>query len=289
MLARGGGKMNRCSKISLVIAVTVLVLELINFTKDTAHATKSDNDFQKELITELSNQFGQLKNELATDMVNLSKANKQYFMDFNEGNKEKLRQIVQALNEQTAVLNKTYALFRSDLIPVLESQSEETRKALLTELTKAHSQQISSLNSMDNNNKSLLEILKKSILVDEETKNLTTAIQLNIEGTNKNIDQTRKTIGILQEVLISRLKNMSQEAVGSEIRTQKYLADLRNKANVNISRNEEIKKAVVEIQIKEDKAQSYLSDNRNKANVNISRNEDILKGIKEIKTKMGLL
>ncbi len=199
---------------------------------------KSQRQAGKHLQTELKDQFGQLKNELATDMVNLSKDNKQYFMDFNEGNKEKLQQIVQALGDQTEKLKKTQAVFKSDLIPALNTQSEEIRKALLAELAQArieqknsmesnHKQVVASLVTMDEKNKNLIEILKKSILVDEETKNLTAAIQLNIEGTNKNIDQTRKTIGMLQEVLISRLKSMTQEKAASEIRLNKNLDEIK--------------------------------------------------------------
>ncbi len=199
---------------------------------------KSQRQAGKHLQTELKDQFGQLKNELATDMVNLSKDNKQYFMDFNEGNKEKLQQIIQALGDQTEKLKQTQAVFKSDLIPALNTQSEEIRKALLTELAQArieqknsmesnHKQVVASLVTMDEKNKNLIEILKKSILVDEETKNLTAAIQLNIEGTNKNIDQTRKTIGMLQEVLISRLKSMTQEKAASEIRLNKNLDEIK--------------------------------------------------------------
>ncbi|MDP6478288.1 MAG: hypothetical protein QF502_10350, partial [Nitrospinaceae bacterium] len=199
---------------------------------------KSQRQAGEHLQTELSAQFGQLKNELATDMVNLSKDNKQYFMDFNEGNKEKLQQIVQALGDQTEKLKQTQAVFKSDLIPALNTQSEEIRKALLAELAQArieqknsmesnHKQVVASLVTMDEKNKNLIEILKKSILVDEETKNLTAAIQLNIEGTNKNIDQTRKTIGMLQEVLISRLKSMTQEKAASEIRLNKNLDEIK--------------------------------------------------------------
>jgi len=199
---------------------------------------KSQRQADENLKAELLAQFGQLKNELATDMEILSKANKQYFMDFNEGNKEKLQQIVQALGDQTEKLKQTQAIFKSDLIPALNTQSAEIRKALLAEMAQArteqknslesnHKQVVASLATMDEKNKSLIGILKKSILVDEETKNLTAAIQLNIEGTNKNIDQTRKTIGVLQEVLIRRLKNMAQEKAVSEVRLNKELEKIK--------------------------------------------------------------
>ncbi len=199
---------------------------------------KSQRQADENLKAELLAQFDQLKNELATDMNILYKTNKQHFMDFNEGSKEKLQQIVQALGDQTEKLKQTQAIFKSDLIPALNTQSAEIRKALLAEMAQArteqknslesnHKQVVASLATMDEKNKSLIGILKKSILVDEETKNLTAAIQLNIEGTNKNIDQTRKTIGVLQEVLIRRLKNMVQEKAVSEVRLNKELEKIK--------------------------------------------------------------
>jgi len=87
---------------------------------------KSQRQAGKHLQTELKDQFGQLKNELATDMVNLSKDNKQHFMDFNEGNKEKLQQIIQALGDQTEKLKQTQAVFKSDLIPALNTQKKHS-------------------------------------------------------------------------------------------------------------------------------------------------------------------
>jgi len=152
----------------------------------------------------------QLKDSLATDMEGMSKANQQQFKVFSEANNEQLQQIVNALEEQNKKLLQTQALFKTDLIPALDTQSEETRQALLIELSQAravqkdflesnHKQTLASLATVEEKNKALIEILKKSILVDEATKSLVETIQQNIGGTNQNIDQTKKMIGILLE------------------------------------------------------------------------------------------
>ena len=77
----------------------------------------------------------QLKDSLATDMEGLSKANQQQFNVFSETNNTQLQQIVNALEEQNKTLLQTQALLKTDLIPALDTQNEETRQALLTELS----------------------------------------------------------------------------------------------------------------------------------------------------------
>ena len=86
---------------------------------------------------------------------------------------------------------------------------------------------MASLNTIDEKNKMLIEIFKKSILVDEATKSLTETIQQNIGGTNKNIDETRKMIGMLQEVLVQRLKNMTEKEADVEVRLTQDLAEIK--------------------------------------------------------------
>ena len=76
---------------------------------------------------------------------------------------------------RTKKLLQTQALFKTDLIPALDTQSEETRQALLTELSQAravqkdflessHKQTLASLATVEEKNKALIEILKKKHL-----------------------------------------------------------------------------------------------------------------------------
>ena len=137
----------------------------------------------------------QLKDSLATDMEGLSKANQQQFNVFSETNNTQLQQIVNVLEEQNKTLLQTQALFKTDLIPALDTQNEETRQALLTELSQArviqknflesnHKQTLASLTTIQEKNKALIEVLKKIILVNETT--------------NQNIDQTKEMVGVLR-------------------------------------------------------------------------------------------
>ena len=189
-------------------------------------------------------------------MENISKANEQYFADFSKGNKEKLQQIIYALNAQTEKLKQTQDIFKTDLIPALDKQNEATRQRLIAELTQAHAthenslksnqqQVLTSLAKMDSDNKKLIGIVKKSIMVNEGMKSLIASVQGNIGGTNKNInqtrqameqnigginkniDRTRQAMSVLQEVLASRLTKMAQERAAVDVRFNKELAEIK--------------------------------------------------------------
>ena len=160
----------------------------------------------------------QLKDSLATDMEGLSKANQQQFNVFSETNNTQLQQIVSALEEQNKKLLQTQALFKTDLIPALDTQSEETRQALLTELSQArvvqknflesnHKQTLASLATIQEKNKALIGVLKKIIVVNETT--------------NQNMDQTKEMVGVLKVRLDKGLTEVksNQTAATSQLET----------------------------------------------------------------------
>ena len=160
----------------------------------------------------------QLKDSLATDMESLSKANQQQFNVFSETNNTQLQKIVSALEEQNKKLLQTQALFKTDLIPALDTQSEETRQALLTELSQArvvqknflesnHKQTLASLTTIQEKNKALIGVLKKIIVVNETT--------------NQNIDQTKEMVGVLKVRLDKGLTEVksNQTAATSQLET----------------------------------------------------------------------
>ena len=144
---------------------------------------------------------------------------------------------------------QTQALFKTDLIPALNAQSEETRQALLRDLSQSrvvqknflesnHRQILASLGTVEEKNKALVEILKKSLLVDEATKSLTETIQKNVGGTNQNIDQARKMIAILQDVLVKRMKNAAAAEAALKVRLDEDLAEVKNNQQMVTSRLE---------------------------------------------------
>ena len=218
-------------------------------------------------------------------MKNISKANEQYFKMFSDGNNEQLQKIANALKSQNKNLIATQGLFKTDLIPALDTQSEETRKALLTELAQArasqknflesnHKKMVSSLATIDEKNKMLIEIFKKSILVDENTKILTEEIHKNLTGANLNITQTKKLIDSMQKKLIEQMGKDLLEIKGTQ---KEVKAPLNNLVNASKKINQETSEAQKNLKISVErltdssKAQSELSNEK------LSRLIDILK------------
>ena len=244
------GEMNKTEMLASVEGVKTKILDVESHLKnEVMQAFDRQNQEDKRYRAQFQTLFSQLKDSLATDMGSFSKANQQQFKNFSEENNKQLQQIVSALEEQNKKLLQTQALFKTDLIPALNTQSEETRKALLTELSQAravqknflesnHKQMLASLATVEEKNKALIEILKKSILVDEATKSLAETIQKNVGGTNQNIDQARKMIAILQEVLVQRMKNAAETEAALKDRLEEDLAEVKNNQKMVTSRLE---------------------------------------------------
>ena len=180
----------------------------------------------------------QLKDSLATDMEGLSKANQQQFNVFSETNNTQLQQIVNALEEQNKTLLQTQALFKTDLIPALDTQSEETRQALLTELSQArviqknflesnHKQTLASLTTIQEKNKALIGVLKKIIVVNETT--------------NQNIDQTKEMVGVLKVRLDNGLTEVksNQTTAASQLETVVSLSNQIKKQSAQMKNIEQ--------------------------------------------------
>ena len=180
----------------------------------------------------------QLKNSLATDMEGLSKANQQQFNVFSETNNTQLQQVVNALEEQNKTLLQTQALLKTDLIPALDTQNEETRQALLTELSQAravqknflesnHKQTLASLTTIQEKNKALIGVLKKIIVVNETT--------------NQNIDQTKEMVGVLRAHLDKGLMEVksNQTTAASQLETVVSLSNQIKKQSAQMKNIEQ--------------------------------------------------
>jgi len=244
------GEMSKTEMLASVEGVKTKILDVESHIKnEVMRAFDGQNREDKTYRAQSQVLFSQLKDSLATDMEGLSKTNQQQFESFSEANNKQLQQIVSVLEEQNKKLLQTQALFKTDLIPALNSQSEETRQALLTELSQSravqknfmesnHRQILASLGTVEEKNKALVEILKKSILVDEATKSLAETIQKNVGGTNQNIDQARKMIAILQDVLVKRMKNAAAAEAALKVRLDEDLAEVKNNQQMVTSRLE---------------------------------------------------
>ena len=244
------GEMSKTEMLASVEGVKTKILDVESHIKnEVMQAFDGQNREDKSYRAQSQALSSQLKDSLATDMGNFSKANQQQFKSFSEANNKQLQQIVTVLEEQNKKLLQTQALFKTDLIPALNAQSEETRQALLTELSQSravqknfmesnHRQILASLGTVEEKNKALVEILKKSILVDEATKSLAETIQKNVGGTNQNIDQARKMIAILQEVLVQRMTNAAETEAALKVRLDEDLAEVKNNQKMVTSRLE---------------------------------------------------
>ena len=186
----------------------------------------------------------QLKDSLATDMEGLSKATQQQFNVFSETNNTQLQQIVNALEEQNKTLLQTQALFKTDLIPALDTQNEETRQALLTELSQAravqknflesnHKQTLASLTTIQEKNKALIEVLKKIILVNETT--------------NQNMDQTKEMVGVLRAHLdkgLMEVKSSQAEVKNNQTTAVSQLETVVSLSNQIKKQSGQMKKSI---------------------------------------------
>ena len=190
-------------------------------------------------------EISQLKDSLATDMGNFSKANQQQFENFSEANNKQLQQIVSALEEQNKKLLQTQALFKTDLIPALDTQNEETRRAMLRDLSQFrevqknflesnHKQILASLGTVEAKNKALIEILKKIILVDESTNKAIVDLRQTLVPEIKNIADAETNLKLRLDRDLTEVKE-NQNTAKSQLKT---LVSLSNKINQQSSKME---------------------------------------------------
>ena len=213
----------------------------------------------------------QLKNSLATDMEGLSKANQQQFNVFSETNNTQLQQVVNALEEQNKTLLQTQALFKTDLIPALDTQNEETRQALLTELSQArvvqknflesnHKQTLASLTTIQEKNKALIEVLKKIILVNETT--------------NQNIDQTKEMVGVLKVRLdkgLMEVKSSQAEVKNNQTTAASQLETVVSLSNQIKKQSGQMKKSIEQSLVSASKESAQMEKRINEA-INLAAN-----------------
>jgi len=207
-----------------------------------------ENHLKNEVMQAFDGQnraFSQLKDSLATDMGSFSKANQQQFKNFSEGNNKQLQQIVSALEEQNKKLLQTQALFKTDLIPALDTQNEETRRALLRDLSQFrevqknflesnHKQILASLGTVEAKNKALIKILKKIILADESTNKAIVDLRQTLVPEIKKIADAETNLKLRLDRDLTEVKE-NQNTAKSQLKT---LVSLSNKINQQSSKME---------------------------------------------------
>ncbi len=289
------GEMNKTEMLAGVGGVKTKILDVESHLKnEMMNAVDAQNQEDKRYRAQFQILFSQLKDSLATDMGSFSKVNQQQFQNFGVSNKKQLQKIVSVLEEQSRKLLQTQALFKTDLIPALDTQSEETRQALMTELSQArviqknflesnHKQTIASLSTIQEKNKGLIEILKKIILVDEATK--ATLDKGLLEAKNN------------QKTTTSGLKKL----VGVSDQVKKHSAEMQESVKRSSQIGKTIQQSIISVSNQMDQKSSILEKNINKtidvaansakarsdlSNEKLSRLVDILKSFAVEQTKI---
>jgi len=294
------GEMNKAEMLASLQGVKTKVLDVESHIKnEVMNAVDAQNQEDKRSRAQFQALFSQLKDSLATDMESFSKVNQQLFKNFSVSNDKQLQKIVSALEDQNRKLLQTQALFKTDLIPALDTQSEETRQALLTELSQArviqqnfieskHKQTTASLATIQEKNKGLIAVLKKIILVDEATK---VALDRGLLEVKNN-----------QKVATSQLKNL----LGVSDQITKHSADMKESVKSSSQIGKSIEQSMARVSTQISQKSSLVEKNINKAigveannakarsdlsSEKLSRLVDILKSLAVEQTKIdqGLL
>ena len=278
------GEMNKSEMLASVGGVRTKILDVESHLKnELMNAVDAQNQEDKKSRAQFQALFSQLKENLAKDLESFSKVNQQLFKNFSVSNDKQLQKIVDALEDQNRKLIQTQALFKTDLIPALDTQSEETRQALLTELSQArviqknllesnHKQTIATLATIQEKNKGLIEVLKKIILVDEATK----------MALDKGLLEVKNN----QKVATSQLKNLvgvSGQIKKHSLEMQESVKRSSQEMQESVKRSSQIEKNInktIAVEANNSKAQSDLSNEK------LSRLVDILKSLAVEQTKI---
>ncbi|MBT4128932.1 MAG: hypothetical protein HOE32_09820 [Nitrospina sp.] len=280
------GEMNKVEMLAAVGGMKTKILDVESHLKnEVMNAVDAQNQEDKRYRAKFQALFNELKDSLATDMESFSKVNQQQFQNFGVSNDKQLQKIVSVFEEQNSKLLQTQALFKTDLIPALDTQSEETRQALLTELSQArviqknflesnHKQTIATLATIQEKNKGLIEILKKIILVDEATKMALDKGLLEVKNNQKTASSQLNTlVGVSDQIQkhSTQMEESVKQSSKIEKNIQQSLISATSQVNQNSSLVEKNINKAIDVAASNAKAQSDLSNEK------LSRLVDILK------------
>ena len=280
------GEMNKVEMLAAVGGMKTKILDVESHLKnEVMNAVDAQNQEDKRYRAQFQALFSELKDSLATDMESFSKVNQQQFQNFGVSNDKQLQKIVSVFEEQNSKLLQTQALFKTDLIPALDTQSEETRQALLTELSQArviqknflesnHKQTVATLATIQEKNKGLIEILKKIILVDEATKMALDKGLLEVKNNQKTASSQLNTlVGVSDQIQkhSTQMEESVKQSSKIEKNIQQSLISATSQVNQNSSLVEKNINKAIDVAASNAKAQSDLSNEK------LSRLVDILK------------
>jgi hypothetical protein len=235
---------------------------------------KTAND---QFQANLAEKFSDLKGGMAADMENFAKANQKNSQELARYNSESLGKIVKQMNTQKQSLDRANEIIKSELIPTIIKQSEETSLQVRTELTKTSNALLLGMTQSSKDNKEalqtglsgieaknlkLLEVLQKNLQDGETTKQNILLLSQNMATANDNIKKLRDGISLQMDTLVKDQQSLAvQMGAGSEKIDQKVsvvtekllLADekigtLLTSSNALASHNEKVSQSLQSIE-----------------------------------------
>ena len=212
-----------------------------------------------------------LKVGLAQDMEKFERASRKNFEEFATANNETLGRVVQQLEAQSATnkkgFNDTIALFRTEVIPAMAAENENSRKLMLNQLTQAKKETQKNLEAFSAKNQQLnqklIEILQESLKQGLDTKSLLDAIkkdlaitQESLVGTNQNLADNKSVITEIQKSMVVANKNL----MVADEKSNKLADSLKALQAQNIASNETL--GVLKANLKQSSEFNKLADEK---------------------------
>ncbi len=195
---------------------------------------------QNKNFASLRQEQASLKEGLAQDMEKFEQSGKSNFQDFSAANQKTMGGVVRQLEAQSASMKKSFddtiALFRTDVIPTIARENEKNRKIILEHVTKINADLKNSVlgKLKDSAQKENVRNVKAD-LANEKLSRLIEILK-TIAKQQAKLSSLATTLGDVQKAQVGLMNDQKE--------IKEALADLRRKANVNISRNDDIKKAL---------------------------------------------
>ena len=174
----------------------------------------------------LAEKFSDLKGGMAADMENFAKANQKNSQEMARYNSESLGKMVKQMNTQKQSLDRANEIIKSELIPTIIKQNEETSNALLLGMSQASKDNkdtlLTGLSGIEAKNQKLLEVLQKNLKEGETTQQNILLLSQNMATANDNIKKLRDGIALQIDTLVKDQQALAvQLGAGSERIDQK--------------------------------------------------------------------
>jgi len=192
----------------------------------------------------LAEKFSDLKGGMAADMENFAKANQKNSQELARYNSESLAKMVKQMNTQQQSLDRANEIIKSELIPTIIKQNEETSLQLRAELSKTSNALLlgmsqaskdnkdtllTGLSGIEAKNQKLLEVLQKNLKEGETTQQNILLLSQNMATANDNIKKLRDGIALQMETLVKDQQALAvQLGAGSERIDQKVSVVAQN-------------------------------------------------------------